>query len=321
MNPTTENAFPPRISLLEFLYQRGWKPARDQGREEVAGLCPLHRDHHPSFYVNRRKQVFYCHGCGRGGGLAQLVSWLGAIPEPVAVAMDPSLLLEQTYRFYQRQLVRFEKARAYLAGRGIQDRAVIERIRIGYAPGACLRGHLERLGYSRGALLECGLVDARGRDSFFRCLTFPLEQAGNLYGRSIGNGLCRHRFLPGSKGGLYGWAQALAFPRVIVVEGLFDVAALWQAGFPNTVAALGSHLNNLQLTQFSQLQERVTYICFDADPNGSGQRAARGLSIQLRHAGVEALRVELPRGHDPASFFASGASTADFERCLERARP
>jgi hypothetical protein len=56
-----------------------------------------------------------------------------------------------------------------------------------------------------------------------------------------------------------------------------------------------------------------------ASTNGSGQRAARCLSIQLRHAGVEALRVELPAGHDPASFFAAGA--ADFRRCLERARP
>jgi hypothetical protein len=40
-----------------------------------------------------------------------------------------------------------------LAARGIQDRAVVERMRIGYAPGACLRGHLERLGYRRQALL------------------------------------------------------------------------------------------------------------------------------------------------------------------------
>jgi DNA primase len=94
-----------------------------------------------------------------------------------------------------------------------------------------------------------------------------------------------------------------------------------QNGFPNTVAVLGSHLNNLQLTQFGHMHERVAYICFDADLNGSGQRAARCLSIQLRHAGLEALRVELPRGHDPASFFAAGASAADFERCLEHARP
>lgn len=316
MSPAEQDAFQPRFSLLEYLQQHGWKPVRDNGGEEVAGLCPLHDESRPSFYVNRRKQVFYCHGCGRGGGLAKLIRLLGNLPEPA-----PEQLMERTYHFYQRQLERFEDAQAHLAKRGIRDRAVIRRMRIGYAPGACLRGYLERLGYDRQSLLDCGLVDDRGRDCFFRRLTFPLEQTSNLYGRSMANGICRHRFLPGPKGGLYGWQQALAFPHVILVEGLFDLAALWQAGFDNAVAALGSHLNNLQLTQLCRMDERVTYVCFDADRNGSGQRAARNLSVQLRHAGVEALRVELPCGHDPAGFFASGAGACDFQRLLERARP
>ena len=280
------------ISLLDYLEQHGWKKMRDHGREEVAGLCPLHRETRPSFYVNRRKQVFYCHGCGRGGGLARLIRWLEG--EPAATpGLPPDDLLERTYSFYQRQLTFSEEARTYLAGRGIYDRAVIERMRIGYAPGACLRGYLTRLGYDRQTLLAHGVVNERGLDRFFRCLTFPLVEAGNLYGRWLGHSLCRHQFLPGSKGGLYGGAQALAFPRVIVVEGLFDVAALWQAGFPGAVAALGLHLNNQQLAELCQ-SGAVPYLCFDADRNGSGQRAARGLSIQLRHAGVEALRVTLP---------------------------
>lgn len=309
----------PPISLLDYLQQHGWKIVRDSGREEVAGLCPLHSESRPSFYVNRRKQVFYCHGCGRGGGLARLIRWLEQPPTPAEPRPLAEQLMEQTYGFYQRHLAPSEKARAYLAARGIHDRAVIERMRIGYAPGACLRGYLMRLGYGRQSLLGRGLVDERGRDTFFRCLTFPLVEGGNLYGRCLGHGLCRHRFLPGSKGGLYGLAQAS--PRVVVVEGLLDVAALWQAGFPDAVAALGSHLNNRQLTQLCQPGERVPYLCFDADRNGSGQRAARRLSIQLRHAGVEARRVDLPEGHDPASFFAAGASAGDFQRCLDRAHP
>ena len=131
MSSAGGNAFQPRISLLEYLAQHGWKPVRDNGTEEVAGLCPLHDETHPSFYVNRRKQVFYCHGCGRGGGLARLIHLLGDLPEPA-----PEHLLEHTYAFYQRQLERCGDGPAYLAERGIQDRAVIERMRIGYAPGA-----------------------------------------------------------------------------------------------------------------------------------------------------------------------------------------
>lgn len=325
MSYTERHVFQRRISLLEFLLQHGWKPTRDQGREEVAGLCPLHRESRPSFYVNRRKQVFYCHGCGRGGGLAQLVRLLdlcGELPAPAPTTHGlPEKLLEHTYRFYQWQLAHSPDAGAYLAGRGIHDPAVVRRMRIGYAPGASLRGYLARLGYPRPALGERGLIDPRGRDAFFRCLTFPLPAAGNLYGRSISDGLCRHRFLPGSKGGLYGWEQPLPFPRVILVEGLFDLAALWQAGFDDAVAGLGTHLNPLQLTQLGRLDAGVVYICFDADANGSGARAAYRLSGQLRQAGVEALRVALPPGHDPNSFFVAGATAVDFQRCLEGARP
>jgi hypothetical protein len=104
------NVFPARIPMLDLLTQRGWKPVRDNGREEVAGLCPPHRDSRPSFYVNRRKQVFYCHGCGRGGGLARLIRLLDALPEPAAGPPAPEQLLERTYHFYQQQLPRFESA-------------------------------------------------------------------------------------------------------------------------------------------------------------------------------------------------------------------
>ena len=263
------HAFQPRIALLEFLSQRGWKPVRDQGREELAGLCPLHRESRPSFYVNRRKQVFYCHGCGRGGGLAQLVRLLelsGKLHAPATTGYaSPEKLLEYTYRFYQWQIAHCPDARAYLAGRGIQDPAIVRRMRIGYAPGACLRGYLERLFF---LIATQNPIDHEG--------TFPLPEAGNLYGRSLTNGPCRHRFLPGSKGGLYGWEQPLPFPRVILVEGLFDLAALWQAGFDEAVAALGAHLNRLQLTQRPAGRAPVERAVAPDGRGGSARRAAPG---------------------------------------------
>jgi DNA primase len=315
-----------RISLLAYLEQHGWKPTHRRGREEVAGLCPLRRETQPSFYVNRRKQVFYCHGCGQGGDLIRLVELLHGLTFAQALAhLRPSPpaggLLEETFAFYQAQLACFPEARQYLAQRGIHSAEIIARLRIGYAPGACLRGHLEGLGYARAELRQYGLIDDQDRDRFWRCLTFPLEKAGNLYGRTLDAGRLRHRFLPRPKGGLYGWSQAWKSSRLIVVEGLLDLAALWQAGFSHAVAALGAHLNPLQMEQLGDSAAQTVYLCLDADLHGGGQCAAQRLARRLRAAGIEALRVELPLGHDPNSFFAAGATAADFQQCLQRARP
>jgi DNA primase len=63
------------------------------------------------------------------------------------------------------------------------------------------------------------------------------------------------------------------------------------------------------------------YLALDADANGSGQQAAQRLSQQLRVAGITALRVELPDGHDPNSFFVGGGNAREFQRLLERACP
>jgi DNA primase len=322
MNIRPRNCLTASLSILEYLAQHGWKPEHDYGRDEVAGLCPLHRETRPSFYVNRRKQVFYCHACGRGGGLPQLRRWLeGVRLSGARRSPDSSGLLDSAYAFYRQLLPPSTEALVYLRQRGIVDPSVIERMRIGYAPGACLRAHLAGLGYRWPDMLAAGLIDARSRDRFFRCLTFPLEEAASLYGRSIDHGMWRHRFLSCPKGGLYGWQQIQAFSSLILVEGLFDLAALWQAGFPQAVSALGCHPNPRQLAQLSQVISRKVYLCFDADVNGSGQVAAKQLSTQLRQTGVETLRVELPAGFDPASFFAAGGSAQSFQRLLERSRP
>ncbi len=62
-----------RIPLLDYLRQRHWTARPAASRREFVGLCPFHRDSRPSFYVNPRKNLFYCHGCGRGGDLIRFV--------------------------------------------------------------------------------------------------------------------------------------------------------------------------------------------------------------------------------------------------------
>jgi DNA primase len=146
----------------------------------------------------------------------------------------------------------------------------------------------------------------------------PLE--GNLYGRSLSTTAPSHRFLPGSKGGLYQWEQARHCPQVILVEGLLDYAVIWQAGFRNLTCAMGTQLNAHQFRQLSS-GPRVIYIAFDADANGSGPSAARRLAQQLIPHGVGVRLVTLPESHDPNSFFSGGGDARQFQVLLESATP
>ena len=319
-----------RIPLLEYLQRHNWTARRVGAQPEFVGRCPLHRETRPSFYVNARKNLFYCHGCGRGGDLIRFVELFLALPFSQSVAylqQEPapppvSELLEQTAAFYQLQLHRHPEAVRYLTQRGLRDPALIDELSIGYASGGNLRRHLTALGYSFDLLLQIGLINSQGRDSFCRRVIFPCRQYGqilNLYGRSIGTAF-PHRLLPHSKGGLFAWESVDQSSTVILVEGLFDLALLWQAGFRNTTCAIGTHLTVTQLAQLCDRPGRRVYIVFDQDENQAGQRASGDLAGRLASAGATARIVQLPLGHDPNSYFVAGGTAADFTTCLQQAK-
>ena len=210
-----------RISLLEYLQRHNWTPRRVGARQEFVGFCPLHSETRPSFYINARKNLFYCHGCERGGDLIRFVELskhlsfresVAYLQQHIALAADHELL-EKTAAFYQTQLHRHPEAAEYLRERGLHDPDLIEELGVGYAPGGNLRRHLAGLGYGFDLLLRTGLINDQGRDAFCRRVIFPCRQQNeivNLYGRSIGAAF-PHRLLPRSKGGLFAWETVRHF--------------------------------------------------------------------------------------------------------------
>lgn len=322
MNRTALDELKQQIPLLKYLQAHNWQQAKPIGFGRLLGLCPLHADHKPSFVVDPHTNFFHCYGCRRGGDVIRFAELYHQVEFPQAIALlrewcGAAPLLQQVVDYYRMQLHRHGEALDYLDRRGLRSPELIEHMRIGYAPGGCLRGWLTQLGYPLPALRQAGLVTIAGYDSFLHRIVFPLE--GNLYGRSLSPSAPPHRFLPGSKGGLYGWEQARRYADVILVEGLFDYAVLWQAGFHNVTCSLGTHLNARQFQQICDAP-RTVFVTFDSDANDSGQQASRQLVQRLHCAATEAYAVDLPPSHDPNSFFTAGATAADFTACLEAAQ-
>ena len=90
---------------------------------------PAHPESHPSFYLNARKNLFYCDGCGRD--LIRFVQLYLNLPfrETVThlkheLALPPvsdNELLNDALSFYQHQLYWREEALDYLHQRGLHN--------------------------------------------------------------------------------------------------------------------------------------------------------------------------------------------------------
>ena len=141
-------------------------PSGNSAAVDGWGCARLHNDHKPSFLVDPGKNLFYCYGCGRGGDVIRFAELYHQVKFPQALALlrqwrGLAPLLHEATGFYRMQLHRHREAVAYLQQRGLRSPELIEHMRIGYAPGGCLRGWLTQLGYSFPALRQAGLGHRR----------------------------------------------------------------------------------------------------------------------------------------------------------------
>ncbi|MBQ6848537.1 MAG: DNA primase [Clostridia bacterium] len=98
-------------------------------------------------------------------------------------------------------------------------------------------------------------------------------------------------------------------------EGYMDVIAMHQAGFTNTVAALGTSFPEEQMQLIARYADRINLI-FDAD--GAGQKATRRAIENLRRTGLDVRVVTIPDGKDPDEFIKKNGAAA-FKLILDRA--
>jgi len=342
------------------------------------GLCPFHAEKTPSFMVNPKKGIFHCFGCGVGGDVFGFLMRQDKLSFPEAVralAKQAGIALPEdrggaagdggreelfrvmglAARFYAEHLWTSagERARAYLAGRGI-DPEVAKRFGLGYAPEAwdALLNFMRGEQVAEEALVTTGLAVQRENrsgvyDRFRGRLLFAIRDLqGRVVafgGRAFGDEQPKYLNSPETplytKGNLL-YAADLARPaiqtknRALLVEGYVDCLMAHQHGFGETVAALGTAFTRVQLSLLKRYCDDAV-LFFDADaagrkaaeraeellePTGSGIAWAVNRTGAFEGAAALRLRVALlPSGDDPDTFLRAQGAPA-FEERITAAR-
>ncbi len=222
------------------------------------------------------------------------------------------------------------KARDYLVGRGLTG-ALQSEFRLGYAGPEkyALRDHLASKGISVEAMIETGLLIhgediAVPYDRFRDRVMFPIaDRSGRVIafgGRALAKD-AQAKYLNSPETPLFHKgailynhhkARKAAHEKgtVIAVEGYIDVISMSAAGFPHTVAPLGTALTPNQCELLWKMAEEPI-LCFDGDR--AGRKAAyRAVDMALPLIGVgRSLRFALlPEGQDPDDLARGGGGAA-----------
>lgn len=313
-----------------------------RGGKDLLGRCPFHEDASASLVVTPSKNLWHCFGCGLGGGPIDWVikkngvsfrhavellradpslvaggnapvgrSRVARLPAPVELDAGEQELLNQIIGYYHETLLQSPEALAYLDKRGLGERELIERHRLGFAnrtlglrlPAARVKAGAEL----RGRLQKLGVLRESGHEHFNGCLVVPVfDEQGNVtevYGRKITENVNPplHLYLPGPHRGVWNVRGLMTDDRgqkeIILCEALIDAMSFWCAGFRNVTSAYGVEgFTDDHLSTFKRCGVTRVLIAFDRDD--AGERGSEKVAERLMSAGIECYRIQFPKGMD-----------------------
>jgi DNA primase len=305
-------------------------------------LCPFHDEKSPSLIISPAKQIFHCFGCHAGGDSIKFVmeyekiNYVQAL-EKLAEENNFTLeydkndfynknnnsqnsfdLLREFMIFTQSCLNNNEKVRTYLKDRGIYESS-IEKFEIGYAPSSS-----QVMGFLRNkTILEVDAFNAgiltKGDNGFYprfiERILFPIYsntlKVVGFGGRTITNHPAKYinsstNLIFNKSKTLYGLHitkdDIYKKKELIVTEGYLDVIMLYQAGFKNVIATLGTALTNEHSLMIKKFSNNVI-IAYDGD--NAGKLASYKAGELLLSKDINVKIASFNENEDPADLVAS----------------
>jgi len=228
------------------------------------------------------------------------------------------------------------RARQQLAARDVAAKT-IEQLGLGYATQSRdgLKARLLKQGFSQGLLLQSGVIVQRDNgeivDRFRNRLMIPIcRETGPVVafgGRAMDEGQ-QPKYLNSPETAIYSKSRTLyglsltktqirKADFVVLVEGYFDFAQLFQSEAAPAVASCGTALTPQQVLL---LRRFTSKIVLSYDPDAAGQGAAARSCQLLVSEGFDVNVVVLDRGEDPDTFIRRQGPAAYRER-LRRSQP
>lgn len=251
--------------------------------------------------------------------------WDAAQSEKVKLKEQLYLVNKEAARFFYNNLgtTQAEAARVYLKKRGISSQA-ITKFGLGFAYGVNndLSSHLAAKGFTNEIIIAAGLAyqDKKDnlRDKFRARIMYPIldvrDKVIGFGGRVLDNSLPKYLNSPeteifNKRRNLYGLnlARKSNEKTVMVVEGYMDAIALYQYGFTNVVASLGT---SFTLEQGRLLRKYFDDVVIAYDSDTAGKNAAVRSIEMLSDMEIPVRVIDLDTAKDPDEFIRKNGERA-----------
>lgn len=338
----------------------------EKAGQNFKALCPFHSEKTPSFYVTPARQIWHCFGCNQGGDIFRFVMNIEGLEFPEALRVlaekagvqlrreDPKIrsertrlldLLDDSAKFYEKNLIERKDVGAYLKERGMTGETA-KSFRLGYALNSwdSAISYLRKAGYKPEEIEKAGLAikserDEGHHDRFRARIMFPLfDSAGRVVGfsgRIFEKDLAQSgsqdqepaKYINTPQTALYDKSRVLyGFDRAkteirkknsaVILEGQMDLLMSHQSGVVNAVAVSGTALTAQHLAGLKRLCDTLI-MSFDMD--SAGFEATKKSVDSALSAGFEIKVASISSAKDPAELIKDNPQA--WPEVLEKSEP
>ena len=328
-----------KLDIVDVMRKDGLE-LKLEGHERYSCLCPFHNEKTPSFKVDGIYQSYKCFGCGESGDVISYYAKTHAIDDKTAIVILAEklnikvdnkynndfekqkrylLIAEELEKFYKNEFAKLDNthlAKQQILKRNLNIQGYEDYF--GYAPN-----NNDMITYMLGKkfnideLKELGFISDKGNPQLKNRLVFFIRnymgKTIGFSGRSLENNPDGYKYVNSKASQLYDKSSTFygiekakksiqQLKTVYIVEGQFDVIAMHQKEYLNTIAISGTSFTNKHIEILDRLigEEGKIILCLDGD--SAGFNAMLKIFQSAKILQNKLYSVILPNKQDPCEY-------------------